>query len=318
MFRALLVSDNGPPALHHLTEDDLPEGEVTVAVEWSSLNYKDGMVLAGRGGLVRRFPHVPGVDLAGRVTASQDDRFAVGDRVILTGWHVGERHWGGYAERARVKADWLVPCPKGLSLRDAMALGTAGFTAMQALVALEDRGMEAGAEVLVTGASGGVGSVAVALLADRYRVAAMTGRDGSYLRDLGAAEVVPRPSGDARPLDSARWGGAIDAVGGDGLAHVLAAMRPGAGVAAIGLAGGASAHLSLIPLLLRGVALLGIDSVTCPAPLRTRIWDRLANEMPRDKLQAMTYEIDLTDLPGHAAKILNGDVRGRTVVRVAR
>lgn len=318
MFRALMVTENGPPALHELTGDDLPEGEVTVAVEWSSLNYKDGLVLTGQGGLVRRFPHVPGIDLAGRVLASRDARFSEGDAVILTGWHVGERHWGGYAERARVRGDWLVPCPAGLDLRSAMALGTAGFTAMQALIALEDRGMEAGAEVLVTGASGGVGSVAVALLAQRYRVAAMTGRDGAYLRDLGAAEVLPRPAGPARPLDTARWGGAIDAVGGDALAHVLAAMHPGAGVAAIGLAGGASANLSLIPFLLRGVALLGIDSVTCPAPLRARIWERLASEMPRDKLDAMTYEIDLTDLPAHAAKILNGDVRGRTVVRVAR
>ncbi|WP_062763110.1 MDR family oxidoreductase [Falsirhodobacter sp. alg1] len=316
-FRALLM--NGPEGaqLCTLTEADLPEGDVTVAVEYSSLNYKDGMVLMGQGGLAKTYPHVPGVDLAGRVAASDDPRFAVGDPVILTGWHVGERHWGGYAGRARVRGDWLVHLPDGLSLRDAMLMGTAGFTAMQAVVAMD---LPPESDVVVTGASGGVGSVAVALLsALGHCVTAISGRDAKYLQDLGAAEVIARKdwmAERARPLAPKRWAGAIDTVGGEMLARVLSSIADEGAVASVGLAGGTEATVSMMPFLLRGVKLLGINSVTCPAEQRAHIWRRIATDMPMAQMKDAVTEVGLDALTDLAPRILSGEVRGRTIVRL--
>jgi len=328
MFRAL-VMEKGPDGSAVATVQDmddarLPAGDVTVAVSHSTLNYKDGLCLSATGGgLVRAWPHVPGIDFAGVVEASDDARFAPGDPVVLTGWRVGEAHWGGYATRARVKADWLVPLPAGLSERQAMAVGTAGFTAMLAVMALEDHGLvpDAG-EVLVTGAAGGVGSVAVALLAHLgYCVAAVTGRPETerYLRDLGAQRIVPRAELEEvvkRPLETETWAGCVDAVGGAMLARVLGQMKYRASVAAVGLAGGAGLPASVIPFLLRGVNLLGIDSVLCPMPQRVAAWARIAQDLPMDKLEAMVVPAGLGDLPVLGAAILKGEVRGRVVVDV--
>ena len=326
-MRALIVekAEDGTTSagVQEIGEDRLPEGEVTVAVEYSTLNYKDGLCLGSGGGLVKSYPHVPGIDFAGTVESSDDPRYAPGDKVILTGWHVGERHWGGYAERARVKADWLVPLPEGLTTRQAMAVGTAGFTAMLAVMALEDHGLAPGhGEVLVTGAAGGVGSVATAILARLgHEVAAVTGRpeQEAYLRDLGAARIVPRaelsePS--KRPLETETWAGCIDAVGGTMLARVLGQMRYRTSVAAVGLAGGAELHATVVPFLLRGVNLLGIDSVLRPAEDRVRAWGRIAADLPMDKLEAMIVPAGLADLPELGAAILKGQVRGRVVVDV--
>jgi acrylyl-CoA reductase (NADPH) len=326
-MRALIVekAEDGTTSagVQEIGEDRLPEGDVTVAVEYSTLNYKDGLCLGSGGGLVKSYPHVPGIDFAGTVESSDDPRYAPGDKVILTGWHVGERHWGGYAERARVKADWLVPLPEGLTTRQAMAVGTAGFTAMLAVMALEDHGLAPGhGEVLVTGAAGGVGSVATAILARLgHEVAAVTGRpeQEAYLRDLGAARIVPRaelsePS--KRPLETETWAGCIDAVGGTMLARVLGQMRYRASVAAVGLAGGAELHATVVPFLLRGVNLLGIDSVLRPAEDRVRAWGRIATDLPMDKLEAMIVPAALADLPELGAAILKGQVRGRVVVDV--
>ena len=271
-------------SITELDDDRLPDGDVTVGVEWSSLNYKDGMILQGIGRLVRDYPHVPGIDLAGTVEASDDDRFSPGDRVVLTGWRVGETHWGGFAQRARVSGDWLVKVPDTLSTRQAMSVGTAGFTAMQALMALEANGLMAGPEhpLLVTGASGGVGNSAVLWggLAGHH-VVASTGRleNADELQALGAAEVIDRnelAENPSRPLLSERWAGCIDAVGGDTLAHVLTEMRYLGSVAACGLAGGNGLSTTVIPFLLRGVSLLGIDSVMCPADHRVAVWNRIA------------------------------------------
>lgn len=328
MFRALVLEKEGDgpavAALRMLEESALPEGEVTVAVEYSTLNYKDGLCLsASGGGLVRRYPHVAGIDFAGTVTESADPRYRPGDAVVLTGWRVGETHWGGYAERARVRADWLVPLAAGLTARRAMAVGTAGLTAMLAIQALEDHGMNPDpGEVLVTGAAGGVGSVAVALLAALgYRVAAVTGRPETeaYLRDLGAARIVPRADlaeTVKRPLETETWAGCVDAVGGAMLARVLGQMQHGASVAAVGLAGGSALPASVIPFLLRGVNLLGIDSVLKPYAERVRAWDRIAGLMPMDRLDAMIRPAGLADLPALGAAILKGEVRGRVVVDV--
>ncbi|WP_128253526.1 MDR family oxidoreductase [Falsirhodobacter deserti] len=320
-FRALVMERDGPTALRELDEALLPKGDVTVDLEWSDLNYKDGLILNRQGGMVRDFPHVPGIDFSGTVAASDDPRFAPGDRVVLTGWRVGELHWGGYATRARVKGDWLVPLPDHLSTRDAMALGTAGFTAMMAVMALEDHGIAEG-EVLVTGASGGVGSVAVALLAALGRpVVAVSGREGAaaYLTDLGAARILPRAEfaePAAKPLEPEAWAGCIDNVGGTTLARVLGQMRYRASVAAVGLAGGTELSVSVVPFLLRGVNLLGIDSVMCPADLRRRVWNRIAADMPMDKVRGTVTEVTLADLPRLGAEILKGGVRGRTVVNL--
>jgi len=329
-FRALVMeqqAEGGAVAvLRDLDEAALPAGDVTVRVEYSTLNYKDGLCLSAKGGgLVRSYPHVPGIDFAGVVEASADARYAPGDRVVLTGWRVGEVHWGGYAQKARVKADWLVPLPAALTTRQAMAVGTAGFTAMLAVMALEDHGLTpAKGEVLVTGAAGGVGSVAVALLsALGYQVAAVTGRPEteSYLRDLGAARIIPRADlaeTVKRPLESETWAGCIDAVGGPMLARVLGQMQHRASVASVGLAGGSSLPATVIPFLLRGVNLLGIDSVLSPFAERSRAWARIAAELPLAKLEAMVQEVGLADLPALGAAILAGGVQGRVVVDVNR
>lgn len=323
-FKALVVDkdDNGTAAsVKDLTLDDLPAGEVTVAVEYSTVNYKDGLCIGPGGGLVRNYPHVPGIDFAGTVEASDDARYAPGDKVVLTGWRVGEAHWGGYAQKARVKADWLVPLPGGLDTRRAMAVGTAGFTAMLAVQALEDHGIKSG-PVLVTGAAGGVGSVAVAILsAMGHEVAAVTGRpeQAEYLTSLGASRIVAREDlaeTVKRPLEAETWGGCVDAVGGAMLARVLGQMEYGASVAAVGLAGGAGLPATVIPFLLRGVNLLGIDSVMQPYDNRVRAWTRLAEVLPMDKLEAMIVPATLADLPGLGADILKGQVRGRVVVDV--
>ena len=326
-FKALVVDKDAAGATHaavrELTLADLPSGEVLVAVEYSTVNYKDGLCLGPGGGLVRTYPHVPGIDFSGTVEASDDPRYAPGDKVVLTGWRVGESHWGGYAQRARVKADWLVPLPAALTTRQAMAVGTAGFTAMLAVMALEDHGLTpAKGEVLVTGAAGGVGSVAVALLsALGYSVAAVTGRPETegYLRDLGAARIIPRAElaeTVKRPLESETWAGCIDAVGGPMLARVLGQMQHRASVASVGLAGGSSLPATVIPFLLRGVNLLGIDSVLSPFAERSRAWARIAAELPLAKLEAMVQEVGLADLPALGAAILAGGVQGRVVVDV--
>ncbi len=325
MFRALVVErdDDGQTrsSVQDLPDDRLPEGEVTVAVEYSTLNYKDGLCLTSGGGLVKSYPHVPGIDFAGTVETSDDPRYRPGDEVILTGWHVGERHWGGYATRARVRADWLVPLPDGLTTRQAMAIGTAGLTAMLAVMALEDHGLAPGdGEVLVTGAAGGVGSVAVALLAALgHPVAAVTGRPElePYLRDLGAARIVPRAElaeTVKRPLESETWAGCVDAVGGAMLARILGQMKYRASVAAVGLAGGAALPATVVPFLLRGVNLLGIDSVLRPYADRVRAWERLARDLPMERLEAMIRPARLEELPELGAAILKGEVQGRVVV----
>ena len=327
MFKALLVEKDGAGKTHasvqKLGNDRLPVGDVTVAVDYSTLNYKDGLCIGPGGGLVRSYPHVPGIDFAGRVLASDDARYAPGDRVVLTGWRVGEAHWGGYATRARVMADWLVPLPAGVSTRQAMAVGTAGFTAMLAVMALEEHGLAPDkGEVLVTGAAGGVGSVAVAILARLgYSVAAVTGRPETegYLRDLGAARIVPRADlaqTVKRPLESEVWAGCIDAVGGAMLARILGQMKMDASVAAVGLAGGADLPASVVPFLLRGVNLLGINSVFVPYARRVAAWDRIARDLPMDRLEAMVTVATLADLPVLGAAILRGEVRGRVVVDV--
>jgi acrylyl-CoA reductase (NADPH) len=326
-FRALVLHEEGGkivPRLEILDESRLSAGEVTVAVEYSTLNYKDGMILEGQGRLVRAYPHVPGVDFAGTVLASDSPDFRAGDPVILTGWRVGELHWGGYAERARVPANFLVRRPEGLSAKQAMAIGTAGFTAMLAVIALERHGMKPDAgDVLVTGAVGGVGSIAVSLLAALgYRVAASTGRPElrDYLTSLGAAELIDRAALAAkptRPLDRERWAGVIDAVGGMTLATVLTQLKYRASVAACGLAGGSDLPATVIPFLLRGVNLLGIDSVMCPHDERVEAWRRLARDLPLDKLAALTETVPLADVPGLAPRILKGEVRGRIVIDLA-
>jgi acrylyl-CoA reductase (NADPH) len=328
MFNALVVekdeeSGKTSAAVKQITVDDLPEGEVTVAVEYSTVNYKDGLCIGPGGGLVRKYPHVPGIDFAGTVEESSDDRYSPGDKVVLTGWRVGEAHWGGYAQKARVKADWLVPLPDGLDTRQAMAVGTAGFTAMLAVMALEDHGLKPGhGPVLVTGAAGGVGSVATAILAHLgHEVAGVTGRPetADYLRSLGATQIVPREDlaeTVKRPLESETWAGCVDAVGGAMLARVLGQMKYGASVAAVGLAGGAALPATVVPFLLRGVNLLGIDSVMQPFDNRVRAWGRIAHDLPMDKLEAMVQPACLGDLPGLGADILKGQVRGRVVVDV--
>ncbi|HEX3520676.1 MAG TPA: MDR family oxidoreductase [Stellaceae bacterium] len=325
-FRALVLHEEGAkvvPRIEAVDEDRLPPGEVTIAVECSTLNYKDGMILQGIGRLVRNYPHVPGVDFAGTVERSDSPEFKPGDPVILTGWRVGETQWGGYAEKARVRASYLVRRPEGLSARRAMAIGTAGFTAMLAVIALERHGLKPGAgDVLVTGAAGGVGSVAVALLSRLgHRVVASTGRpeQREYLTELGAADLIDRATLAAkpsRPLDAERWAGAIDSVGGTTLATILTQLKYRASVAACGLAGGSDLPATVIPFLLRGVNLLGMDSVMCPPGERIEAWQRLVRDLPLDKLDGMTETVPLSALPGLAPKILGGATRGRIVVDV--
>lgn len=325
-FNALVVrkDDEGTitSAVEQIEQTQLPEGDVTVAVEYSTLNYKDGLCLTGGGRLVRTYPHVPGIDFAGSVLASDDQRYQTGDEVLLTGWRVGEVWWGGYAQQARVKGDWLVPLPDGLSTRVAMAIGTAGFTAMLAIMTLEDHGLSPGqGEVLVTGATGGVGSIATAILGNLgYEVTAVTGRPEltGYLRGLGASSVVPREALEERgkPLESGRWAGCVDAVGGPVLARALSQMKYGASVAAVGLAGGMGLETTVAPFILRAVNLLGIDSVMQPFERRVEAWDRLAAELPRALLDEMVEEVPLAGVAELASAILKGRVKGRIVVDV--
>ena len=325
-FRALVLHEEGGkvvPRIEVVDEERLPPGEVTVAVECSTLNYKDGMILQGIGRLVRTYPHIPGIDFAGTVERSDSPELKPGDPVILTGWRVGETRWGGYAEKARVPASYLVRRPEGISARQAMAIGTAGFTAMLAVVTLERHGLKPDAgEVLVTGAAGGVGSVAVALLARLgHRVIASTGRpeQRDYLTGLGAAELLDRAAlaaKPARPLDTERWAGAIDAVGGTTLAMIVTQLKYRASVAACGLAGGSDLPATVIPFLLRGVNLLGIDSVMCPHGERVEAWRRLVRDLPLDRLDRMTQTVALTEVPRLAPTILGGATRGRVVINV--
>ncbi|MBX2856235.1 MAG: oxidoreductase [Rhodobacteraceae bacterium] len=329
MVKAMVVNkgDDGAVTrqIREISEAELPaDGDVTVAVEYSTLNYKDGLCLTGSGGLVRNFPHVPGIDFAGTVETSADGRYKPGDKVVLTGWRVGEAWWGGYSQKAKVKADWLVPLPAGLSTQDAMAVGTAGFTSMLAVMALEDHGLKPGAgPVLVTGAAGGVGSVATAILANKgYEVAAVTGRPetGDYLKGLGATTIVARDDlseAPKRPLDKESWAGCVDAVGGAMLSRVLTQMKYGCSVAAVGLAGGAALEgATVVPFLLRGVNLLGIDSVMQPYDNRVRAWEAITRDLPMDKLRAMVQPATLADLETLGPSILKGGVKGRVVVDV--
>lgn len=328
MFNALVVnkdeeSGKTSAAVKEISLDQLPEGDVVVAVDYSTVNYKDGLCIGPGGGLVRTYPHIPGIDFAGTVESSGSDNYKAGDKVVLTGWRVGENRWGGYAQKARVKAGHLVPLPDGLDTRAAMAVGTAGFTAMLAVMALEDHGVQPDhSPVLVTGAAGGVGSVATAILANLgYEVAAVTGRPeaSDYLKSLGATQIVPRDDLNEttkRPLEAETWAGCVDAVGGDMLARVLGQMKYGASVSAVGLAGGAGLPTTVIPFLLRGVNLLGIDSVMQPYDNRVRAWNRIAKDLPMDKLEAMIQPATLSDLPDLGRDILKGQVKGRVVVDV--
>jgi len=326
-FQAILVEQTGESdvsvSLQSLTGEQLPAGNILVAVDYTTINYKDGLCMKANGGLVRNYPHVPGIDFAGIVESSQDSRYRVGDRVVLTGWGVGERHWGGFSQKVRLDADWLVPLPDGLSTRQAMAIGTAGFAAMLAVMALEDHGLKTDqGEVLVTGAAGGVGSIATAILSNLgYEVAAVTGRPetGEYLKSLGAERIIRRDelnSVSRRPLESTTWAGCIDAVGGEMLARVLGQLKYGASVAAVGLAGGATLPASVIPFLLRGINLLGIDSVMQPFEKRLTAWQRLASDLPMEKLEAMIQPATLQEVPELGAAILKGQVKGRVVVDV--
>lgn len=325
-FNALVVRQDAEGAVtcavERIEPTQLPDGDVTVAVEYSTLNYKDGLCLTGGGRLVRTYPHVAGIDFAGTVLASEDQRYQAGDAVVLTGWRVGEVWWGGYAQQTRVKADWLVPLPDGLSTRDAMAIGTAGFTAMLAVMALEDHGLSPDqGEVLVTGATGGVGSVATATLSNLgYQVTAVTGRPqlAPYLQRLGASSVMPREELEerGRPLESGRWAGCVDAVGGPMLARALSQMKYGASVAAVGLAGGMGLETTVAPFILRAVNLLGIDSVMQPFERRVAAWNRLAVELPRDLLHEMVEEVSLAEVAELGSAILQGRVKGRIVVDV--
>ncbi len=328
-FNALVVEETSDAkvtaSIQQLTEEQLPAGNVTVSIEYTTVNYKDALCLTPNNGLVRKYPHVPGIDFAGTVESSDDSRYKPGAKVILTGWRVGETHWGGFAQKARVNADWLVPLPDGLTTKQAMAIGTAGFAAGLAVVALEDHGLEPGqGEVLVTGAAGGVGSIATAILGNLgYEVAAVTGRSETeaYLKSLGASRIVARRDIDTvsrKPLESETWAGCVDAVGGEMLARVIGQLNYGASVAAVGLAGGAKLPTSVIPFLLRGVNLLGIDSVMQPFEKRAAAWERIANDLPLDKLCEMSTDATLVDLPRLGKEILKGKVRGRVVVDVNR
>jgi len=325
-FRALVLDEVEKvvsASIQQLTDDQLPEGDVTVAISHSTLNYKDGMVLKGVGRLVRNYPHVPGIDFAGIIEASESDNYKAGDKVVLTGWRVGEGHWGGYAQKARVKSDWLVPLPEGMSEKRSMAIGTAGFTAMLAVMELEAHGVTPDSgPVLVTGGNGGVGGVAVGILAGcGYEVHVSTGRQqfADHLKSIGASKIIPREELDVvpeRPLASERWAGVVDAVGGNTLASILPQMKYRGAVAACGLAGGVELNSTVIPFLLRGVKLLGIDSVLCPFEQRKAAWARLTKDLSVDALDSITEVVALGDLPDLAGKILKGETQGRVVVDV--
>ena len=324
-FRAIVVEKaegGAKAALTDFDEANLMEGDVTVRVEYSTVNYKDGLAITGKAPVVRRFPMIAGIDLAGTVENSSHPAWKSGDKVILNGWGCGETHLGAYGAKARVKSDWLVPLPKSMSAREAMAIGTAGYTAMLAVIALERHGLkpERG-PIAVTGAAGGVGSVATTILAKLgFSVSAVTGRTGAaeYLKGLGATEIIERKelAGPPKPLAKERWAGAIDAVGSTTLANLLSMTRYGGAVAACGLAGGMDLPASVAPFILRGVCLYGIDSVMCPLPQRQEAWKRLETDLDRQKLATMTREIGLAGVPEAAASILAGQVRGRIVVKI--
>jgi acrylyl-CoA reductase (NADPH) len=325
MFKAIVISKSGDAqqcAVRDVDDAELPDGDVTFKVDYSTINYKDGLAITGKAPVVRKFPMVPGIDGAGTVTASSHTQFKSGDKVILNGWGVGETHWGCLAQQARVKGDWLIKLPAQFTTRQAMAVGTAGYTAMLCVLALEQHGvMPDKGDVLVTGAAGGVGSVAIALLAKLgYRVVASTGRasETEYLKSLGAAEVIDRAtlSAPGKPLAKERWAGAVDTVGSHTLANVCAGMRYRGAVAACGLAGGMDFPSSVAPFILRGVTLAGIDSVMAPHALRVEAWARLARDLDPARLDAMTREITLADAMAGAADIVAGKVRGRLVVNV--
>ena len=322
-FKALVLREEEGKtvsAVETMRDADLPEGDVLVSIDYSSLNYKDGLAVTGTGKIIRNFPMVPGIDLAGTVMESAAAEYSPGDRVILTGWGVGERYWGGYSQRQRLKSKWLVPMPDGLDSRRAMAIGTAGFTAMLCVMALEDAGVKPDAgTIVVTGAAGGVGSVAVALLAKLgYTVAAVTGREEThdYLKSLGAAEFLSRAEMAAKPraLEAQRWAGGVDTVGSTMLARILAETQYGGSVTACGLAGGADLPTTVMPFILRGVKLIGVDSVMCPLPRRQAAWERLIRDLPESTLGTITQEVALGDVPRVAAEILAGHIRGRMLV----
>nr|WP_306235710.1 MDR family oxidoreductase [Bradyrhizobium sp. Bra64] len=324
-FKAIRIdkADKGTTAqLTQFDEAELMEGDVTVRVEWSTLNYKDGLALTGKAPVVRRFPMIAGIDFAGTVEQSSHPQWKAGDKVVCTGWGMGETHLGAYAEKARVKGDWLVALPQGLSARDAMAIGTAGFTAMLSVLALEKHGLSPkSGPVVVTGAAGGVGSVATAVLSKLgYHVIASTGRatEADYLKGIGAAEVIDRNelSGTAKPLARERWAGGVDSVGSNTLANLLSMTKYGGAIAACGLAAGMDLPSSVAPFILRGVCLLGIDSVMCPIEPRKAAWQRLASDLDRTKLSEITHEIALSEVSAWGAKILAGQVRGRIVVKI--
>ncbi|MED8890425.1 oxidoreductase [Escherichia marmotae] len=300
----------------------LPEGDVTVDVHWSSLNYKDALAITGKGKIIRNFPMIPGIDFAGIVRASEDPRFHAGQEVLLTGWGVGENHWGGLAQQARVKGDWLVAMPQGLDARKAMVIGTAGFTAMLCVMALEDAGIHPqDGEIVVTGASGGVGSTAVALLHKLgYQVVAVSGRESTheYLKRLGASRILPRDEfAESRPLEKQLWAGAIDTVGDKVLAKVLAQMNYGGCVAACGLAGGFALPTTVMPFILRNVRLQGVDSVMTPPERRAQAWQRLVADLPESFYSQAAKEISLADAPKFAEAIINNQVQGRTLVKIS-
>ena len=324
-FKAIVIdkAESGQSVqLTDFDEKDLMDGDVTVRVEWSTVNYKDGLAVTGKAPVVRRFPMIAGVDFAGTVESSTHPKWKAGDQVILNGWGLGETHLGAYAEKARVKGDWLIRRPAGISARDAMAIGTAGYTAMLAVMALERAGITPSrGPVIVTGAAGGVGSVAIALLAKLgYAVAASTGRpkEAAYLKELGASEIIERNelTGPARPLAKERWAGGIDAVGSTTLANVLSMTRYGGAVAACGLAGGMDLPTSVAPFILRGVSLIGIDSVMCPLPHREAAWRRLGAGLDHQKIAAMANEINLDEVIAAGRRIVEGAVRGRIVVKI--
>jgi acrylyl-CoA reductase (NADPH) len=324
-FKAIVINkaESGQTvALTDFDDSNLMDGDVTVRIEYSTVNYKDGLAITGKAPVVRRFPMIAGVDFAGTVESSSHPAWKAGDKVILNGWGLGETHLGAYAQKARVKGDWLVRLPATMSTRDAMAIGTAGYTAMLAVMALERSGLAPSrGPVVVTGAAGGVGSVAVALLAKLgYAVTASTGRpdEAPYLKGLGAAEVIERKelAGPPRPLAKERWAGGIDSVGSTTLANVLSMTRYGGTVAACGLAGGMDLPASVAPFILRAVTLIGIDSVMCPLGLRQQAWDRLETDLDRAKIEAMTSEIGLPDVTEAARRIVEGRVRGRIVVKI--
>lgn len=326
MFNALILNQQDKhtlAAIEQIDESQLPDGDVLVAVDYSSLNYKDGLAITGKGKIIRHFPMVPGIDLAGTVLESQDARYHAGDKVILTGWGVGENHWGGMAQKARLKADWLVPLTQGLSSKQAMMIGTAGFTAMLCVQALLDANIQPEeGEILVTGASGGVGSIAVTLLANLgYSVAAVTGRveqNGPLLKKLGAKRILDRVEFEqpARPLEQQIWAGAIDTVGSKVLAKVLAQMNYSSTVAACGLAGGFDLPTTVMPFILRNVRLQGVDSVSCPIEKRIAAWESLAKHLPSSYFEQACNEITLEQAPQYAEAITNGKVTGRVVIKL--